>query len=227
MKFITVVLGLVSLCQVITALAPTTTGTFRATTPGQCDIRMKAAATYITFTDVDKNSYIIVNGLAYVDSFVTKVACRGFNLVALDPTTCKGTFYDHYDTWASSPEADRLASYIYTVKDGTHILGVTIDDGFAALNPGARNALKSIGVDTTGLVYADKLIFHAVKGHPDKAIVKLHKSYEPTLYYEEHGDAAPCDLCQNDGELVMNADGTGFECSCTGNYAGTYCELFQ
>jgi len=227
MKFITAVLGLISLCQVITALAPTTTGTFRATTPGQCDIRIKAASSYATFTDEDKNSYIQVNGLTYVDSFVTKVACRGFNLLALDPTTCKGTFYDHYDTSVSSPEADRLASYLYTVKDGTHILGVIIDDGFLTINPGARNALNSIGVDTTGMVFQDKLIFHAVKGQPDKAIVKLHKAYESTLYYEEHGDSAPCDLCQNDGELTVNADGTGFECSCTGNYAGLYCELYQ
>jgi len=225
MKFATVLLGLVSLSHVGSAATPTTTGTFKPTAPGQCDISMKSVGGGGTFNDINKNSYIKVNGLTYVDSFVGKVGYRGFNLLQLDTNTCKGIDFDHFDTWASAPDSDRLTNYIYGIPDGTHILGVIIDGVLNALNAGAKAALKSIGVDMTGLVHLDKLVFHVVKGQPRKTIVKSSKAAEDDLLYEEK--AGPCIVCQNNGFLRVNAAGTGFECQCIKIYSGLYCEKFS
>jgi len=224
MKFITVVLGLVSLGHMVSAEIPVVvggTGTFRSTAPGQCDISMKAYGWLDTGVGMIKNSYIKVNDLIYYDSLSKIIDYRGFNLVTLDMNTCKASNYGHFDIFASPAEADKLANYITGIKDGTHILGATDDDGFKFLNDAARAALKSIGADTTGLVYADKMIFHAIKGRPEKAVVKTNKAAGDNLFYEEK--AAPCIVCQNGGTLSLNSAGTGFECQCL-SYTGPYCE---
>jgi len=186
---------------------------------------MKSFGWVDTGATMVKSSYIKVNGLTYFDSFNGNVVYRGFDLITLDTTTCKATGFAHYDTCGSAAEAEQLATYIYGIPEGTHILGVTSDYGFLALTANAKAALKSIGVDTTGMVYADKLIFHAIKGKPDKAIVKTGKTKEENIFYEEK--AATCNICQNSGVLGVNAAGTGFECQCPKVYTGLYCEKFS
>jgi len=211
--------------HVTKAVVPTTTGTFKATTPGSCDISMKAFGWVDTGATMTKSSYIKVNGLTYFDSFNGNPDYGGFDLVTLDTNTCRASNFAHFDTYASAPQADTLANYIYGISDGTHILGVTSDDGFNALNDNARAALKSLGVDATGMVYGDKLIFHAVKGKPAKAVAKSNKAKEDNLYYEEK--ASTCGICQNNGVLRVNSAGTGFECQCPKVYIGLYCEKFS
>jgi len=225
MKFITVVLGLVSLGHVVSAADPVVTGTFKPTAPGQCDINMKAFGWLDTGVGMTKSCYIKVNDLTYFDSLNIHPGFRGFNLLTLDMNTCKASNYGHFDTFASAADADRLASYIQGIPDGTHILGVTADDGFTNLNAAAKAALRSIGVDATGLVYSDKMIFHAIKGRPEKAVVKINKTKEENLFYEEK--AACCVVCQNGGYLKMNSAGTGFECQCLKIYTGPFCEKFS
>jgi hypothetical protein len=225
MKFITVVLGLVSLGHVVSAVVPVTTGTFKPTAPGQCDINMKSFGWVDTGVDMKKSSYIKVNDLTYFDSFDGNYLYRGFDLVTLDMNTCKASNFGHFDTAATATEADLLAKYIYGIPDGTHILGVTSDDGNAQLNDAGKAALKSIGVDPTRLGYRDKMIFHVIKGRPEKAVVITKKAAEENLFYEEK--AAPCIVCQNGGYLKMNSAGTGFECQCLKIYTGPYCEKFS
>lgn len=214
-----VVLGLVS---VTNGATPTVTGTFKPTTPGACDISMKAFGWVDTGANMVKSAYIKVNGLTYIDSFNGNFDYRGFNLVALDVNTCKASNFGHFDTLNAGAPSDGLAKYIYDIPDGTHILAVTSDDGFNGLQPNAKIALKSIGVDTEGMVYADKLIFHAIKGKPSKAIVKKAPTKGENLFYEEK--APTCILCQNGGTLKVNSAGNGFECQCLKIYSGLYCE---
>jgi len=224
-KFIAIALGLVCTSHVTSAVTPTVTGTFKPTTPGNCDISMKAFGWLDTGANMVKSSYIKVNGLTYMDSFNGNFDYRGFNVVTLDMNTCKASNFGHFDTWAAAGEGDKLATWIYSIPDGTHILGVTSDDGFQNLPESAKAALRSIGVDTTGRVYSDKMIFHAIKGKPDKAIVRIGKTKEENIFYEEK--APTCAICQNGGFLKINSAGTGFECQCLKIYSGLYCEKFS
>jgi len=224
-KFIAVLLVLVSVSHVTSAVTPVTTGTFKPTVPGSCDISIKAFGWLDTGATMVKSSYITVNNLTYFNSFNGNFEYRGFNLVELDVNTCKASNFGHFDTYANTAEADKLSNYIYNIAAGSHILATTSDDGFQNLNDASRAALRSIGVDTTGRVYSDKMVFHAIKGKPDKAIVKINKTKEENLFYEEK--AAPCIVCQNNGYLKVNAAGTGFECQCLKIYSGLYCENFS
>jgi len=177
---IAVVLGLVGLGHVINA---DVTGTYFAPPLG-CTISIKAygngdsgdAATRIT-------GYIKVNGLTYWAG--ADAANRGFNLVTLDPNTCKASNYARFDTYLAAANSDALATYINNLANGTHILGATGDDVTQALQASAKNALKTLGVDVSGMVFHDKALFHAVKGHPEQTVAKFGVANTANLFYEE------------------------------------------
>jgi len=180
-KLMIVVLGLVGLSHVIKA-DPAVTGTFTPTSAGTCQINLRA------FGNADtggKSGYIKVNGLTYLAAVDTDVWARGFNVVTLDMYTCKASKFGHFDTYNSGTEADALAKYINDSPDGTHILGITCDDATNALSDNAKKALKSIGVDVSGMVFHDKALFHAVKGHPDQTVAKVGVKDTANLVYEE------------------------------------------
>jgi len=219
------VLGLVSLCHVISAADPTVTGTYQLTMPGKCDINMKAFGMQDTGPGMKKGSHIKVNGLTYIDSYDTNYDLRGFDIVTLDPITCKASNFGRFDTYDKVPASEALTNYIKNLPVGTHILAVTSDDAFQGLQQNAKDALLSIGVNASGRVYADKMIFHAIKGYPDKAIVKIGIHGQENLFYEEKPETCP--FCQNGGTLIVNADGTGFQCQCIAIYSGLYCEKFS
>jgi len=220
MKFITVVLGLVSLGHVVSAVAQAVTGTFVPTVPGQCHIQMKAFGMTDTGESMTKTSYIKVNGLTYFEDSDTIGGYRGFNLITLDVNTCRASNFETFDTHETYPEADRLANYINGIPDGTHILGVTDDEAQRRLNDVAKAALTLIGVDASGLDHRGKLIFHAIKAKPGKAIVRRNLVNEANLFYEEDATAT-CGVCQNGGLLVFNS---GLVCQCPATHTGFYCE---
>jgi len=183
---IAVVLGLVSLCHVSNAVVPPVTGKYYTTIRGQCDIKIRSFG----WVDINnyKQAYIKVNGLTYMDSFDGNFAYRGFNLVYLDTNTCRASNYASFDTnflgYAPGP-SDALTAYINNIPDGTHVLGTISDDAFYAMRDNAKAALKSLGVDVYPRVYGDKVIFHAIKGEPEKAIVRTSPARGEALYYEE------------------------------------------
>jgi len=173
---IAVVLGLVGLGHVINA---DVTGTYFAPS-NRCTISIKA------YGNGDPGSiagYIKVNGLSYWEAVGS--AGRGFNLVTLDPNTCKASNYARFDTYAAAANSDALATYINNLANGTHILGATGDDVTQALQASAKNALKTLGVDVSGMVFHDKALFHAVKGHQEQTVAKLGVANTANLFYEE------------------------------------------
>jgi len=226
MRFITVVLGLVSWGHVVSAVAPevTVTGTFVPTIPGQCDINMKAYGFTDTGVGMTKTSYIKVNGLTYFNDSDVASAYRGYNLITLDVNTCRASNFDTFDTHYAAANGDRLDSYIKGIPDGTHVLGVTDDEATMKINAAAKAALSSIGVDVTGLGYRDKLIFHAIKGRPQDAVVRTSKVNEANLFYEERA-AGTCNVCQNGGLLKINTEETGLVCECPATHVGFYCQF--
>jgi len=177
---IAVVLGLVGLGPVINAAV---TGTYFEP-KNACTISIKAygngdsgdAATRIT-------GYIRVNGLSYWEG--ADFGSRGFNLVTLDPNTCRASNYARFDTYAAAANSDALATYINNLANGTHILGATGDDVTQALQASAKNALKAVGVDVSGMVFHDKALFHAVKGHPEQTVARFGLAGGANLFYEE------------------------------------------
>jgi len=221
---VTVVLGLVSLSHVIKA-DPPITGTFAPTLAGTCQVNLRAFGNGDTEAVV---AYIKVNGLTYLYAG-PDWHYRGFNVVTLDMSTCKASKFGHFDTYYSGTEADALATYINDSPDGTHILGVTDDDATNALSDNAKKALKSIGVDVSNMVFHDKVLFHAVKGHPEQTVYKYGPKDSLNLYYEEN--AVPlletCAFCKNGGVMQLNAAGTGYECKCLKMYEGVSCEKIR
>jgi len=223
MNFITVVLVLVSLGHVVSAITPVVTGTFVPTLPGQCAINLKAFGFADTGVGMTKTSYIKVNGITYFDNVDTNVAYRGFNLVTLDINTCRASNFDHFDTHEIPADSDRLVTYINGIPDGAHVLGVTDDEATLGLSAAAKAALSSIGVDVTGLDYRGKLIFHAIKGRPEKVATRMNKVNEGNLFYEER--AGTCAVCQNGGLLKFSyAD---LVCECPATHEGFYCEFLS
>jgi hypothetical protein len=153
------------------------------------------------------------------------VPWKGFNLIVLDTTTCKASNYQHFDTNAVAADSDKLAAYINGLPDGTHILGVTCDEASYSLQNSANVALKSIGVDVTGLASRDKVLFHAIKGQPEKTFARIGKAGGGSIYYDEK---AACEVCKNGGVLKANDDGNGLVCQCTsGKFIGLYCDKIR
>lgn len=219
LKLIAVVLGLVG---VINAATPEVTGTYAPSLGGRCNINLKAWGYVDAGPNQVRSAYMKVNGLTYFDSFNGNYDYRGFNFVQVDMNTCKASNFAHFDTWADAANSNPLALYVNNIPDGTHILGVTSDDGFEKIQDSARNALKSIGVDVTGLKYGDKVLFHAVKGHPEKAVAKIGKNGQASVFYDE--TAPTCDMCMNGGVVKFNEDKTGIYCQCPKKYVGFFCQ---
>jgi len=188
--------------------------------PGLCDVSMKAWGW--TDTGDTRNSYIKVNGVVNVDSFNGNTAYRGFDLVTLDTSTCKASNFGRFDLNEVAVDSDRLANYIANQPDGTHILGVTSDSAFYALQNSARVALKSIGVDITGYANWDKVLFHAVKGRPQETFARLVKAGGGSIYYEEQA------VCKNGGILKIDKVAGFYQCECASEkYYGDFCEQVE
>jgi len=228
-KVIIVVLGLVSLGHVCNAVAaPAVTGTYYPPSqPGVCNVTMKAFGWEDTATNGDVlSAYIIVNGLTYVNTPKLDWTYRGFILVVLDPLICKASTFDAFDTHGDAGSSTRLFNYLNAIPDGAHVLGVVHHGVILTLQPNAKTALMTVlGVNTSILVEQfDKLLFHAVKGSPDKVIVRSSKRATDQLYFTEM--TAACNFCQNGGVLKVTDTGNTFKCICPAKYTGTYCEKF-
>jgi hypothetical protein len=220
LRMITVLIGLVSLCHVTMAANPTMTGTYKTTVPGQCEVRMKAYG-YNDKGD-KRSSLIIINGITYLDTFDNNPDYRGFNFVTYCPRTCRAMYFAHFDTNKDPAASDQLAGYLKGIPAGTHILGVTSDDAQENLKQSAVDALKTIGVDVSGIKYRDKVLFHAVKGYPAYTAVRPAQQGPTSVYYEEN--AATCDICQNGGYVKFNHDFTALYCACPPGFEGFFCE---
>jgi len=231
LKMLAVVLGLVSLVHVINA-DHVATGTYYRTTGGTCDISLRACGLYDTSTD--ETVYIKVNGVTYLSTNYSIQANRGFNCFTLDPSTCKASGYKHFDTPVDPKESDKLANYINGLADGTTILCVSSEDVERSIQDTAKNALKALGVDISTIARHDKVLFRAVKGKPEKAVMKLgsegtdcvqldEKALAVTAAVDVDVDTATCNVCKNGGSLRVNAARDGFKCQCTKKYIGLYC----
>jgi len=171
---------------------------------GPCDVSMRSCG---QDHSGDDNSYIKVNGVTYFSAPLSETHFEGFDMVTLDLHTCKASNYKHFDVCISGGENDNLANYINGLPTGTQILSVT--HGTAAgciipwIMPNSYEALKSIGVDVLKLDISleVKLIFHAVKGQPDKIVVKTKEPGTKCLDYNEIIPAST-NACSTNGSLL-------------------------
>jgi len=233
LKMLAVVLGLVSLGHLINA-DHVATGTYYQTTAGTCDISLRACG--LIDKSTDETVYIKVNGVTYLSTNYSINSDTGFNFFTLHPSTCKASDYKHFDTFLDPDASNNLANYINGLADGTTIVCVSSFDVENKLQDTAKNALKSIGVDVSTIEYCGKVLFHAVKGKPEKTVMKLGKSSTDCIQLDENAlavtaavdvdvdvDTATCNVCKNGGSLRVNAARDGFKCQCTKKFIGLHC----
>jgi len=170
---------------------------------GGCDVSMRSCGPDRAAGDT---SYIKVNGVTYFSAPLSDPAFEGLDMVTLDLHTCKASNHKHFDVCANQDENDNLANYINGLPAGTQILSVS--HGIAVCisqqtTPNSYDALKSIGVDfaSSDVSWHRELIFHAVKGQPDKAVVKSKGPGTECLDYNEKTPAST-NACSTNGSLL-------------------------
>jgi hypothetical protein len=84
-------------------------------------------------------------GHIYVDGQNVSPDERGYNVVVLDPTSGAVESRDHFDTFASENESNRLAEFVASVPDGRIVAVAVEDEASLHLTESAVRALKSIG----------------------------------------------------------------------------------
>jgi len=140
---------------------------------------------------------------------------RGFNIVELAVGNCSvssNSSYHQFDTCGDGLESESMAKYITALPKSTVLVGVTADDAQSQLcsRPSAINALLSIGVNVTGLVYNGKISFVAQVGQPSATLMKLGGKSADVLvltaavrrkyYYLRPSESGDIDL---DGDIVL------------------------
>jgi uncharacterized protein (TIGR03437 family) len=69
---------------------------------------------------------------------------RGFHFIVLNGATGVLGPVRSFDTWASEPAAEAMASYLAALPLGTVVLGAIADEGTLNLTPRAREALRTV-----------------------------------------------------------------------------------
>ncbi len=127
-----------------------------------CDISVQSAgklAGSYTANLVNGYAWIFVNG-----KNVSKDS-RGYNISVIDPSTCKVTASENFDTRDDQKGASnsmKMAQFINKIPDGKVVAAAVRDEGSKFLTPSAVSALKSIGAKKSLMGYRN--YSHAVLG---------------------------------------------------------------
>jgi Interleukin-like EMT inducer len=84
-------------------------------------------------------------GHVYVDGVDESPNARGYNVVVIDPRTGAIDAKEHFDTFASEQESERMAQFIAGVPEGKIVAAAVRDEGSQHLTQAAVEALKSLG----------------------------------------------------------------------------------
>ena len=120
------------------------------------------------YEDPQRTGFIKVNGDMIVDLHqVADNTMRGLHLVALQVISghYQVTEVARFDLWQKKEQAQACVEYIDRQTEGTVIIGSSADEISKHL-PVARDALESMGVDTSKVTYRSSLAFVAKKGDP-------------------------------------------------------------
>ena len=106
-------------------------------------------------------------GLIYVEGHQHALNRRGYNLVALEPTSGQILWTDAFDTRGTPGASARLADAVQRLPAGTIVAAVVKDEGSSVLTEGAIAALRSLGgrEDIRGRYRVSHLVI-GVKGAP-------------------------------------------------------------
>ena len=93
---------------------------------------------------------------------------RGVNTMILNPTRCTASDWHHFDTYASTDDANALVDYLNNLKNGVIILMVSFDESINNLAPAAKLLKQMTRVDIAGMVPQSKYAAVVQKGYPHK-----------------------------------------------------------
>ena len=113
------------------------------------------------------------DGSIYLNAHPVSKNLRGYNIVAIDPTSGDQLWGDYFDTFASSAESDRLATAIEHLPRGTIVAVAVKDEASRMLTEQAVSALRSLGamVDIRGQYRVSHLLI-GVKGAPPGSVIE-------------------------------------------------------
>lgn len=119
----------------------TTTKEFTKNRGGTVELDLSPVRIYVESAGYSDGNYarIIINDEPLIEN------TRGYNMIVLDPRWGRVAFEGHYDIFADSANAGRMAQDIYNVTPGSVILLAIKDDGSIRMTDEAFKALESIG----------------------------------------------------------------------------------
>ena len=85
------------------------------------------------------------NASIYVNAHQVSPNGRGYNLVAIDPTSGQQLWSESFDTFASAAESNRLVNAVERLPRGTIVAGAVRDEASTQLTEPAIAALRSLG----------------------------------------------------------------------------------
>src|SRR5262249_40205711 len=85
------------------------------------------------------------DGSIYVNAHQRSVNMRGYNVVAIDPTSGEQLWSHNFDTFAAPAASDRLVSAIESLPAGTIVAVAVRDEASGQLTDAAVTALRSVG----------------------------------------------------------------------------------
>ncbi|MCU0644032.1 MAG: C25 family cysteine peptidase [bacterium] len=103
---------------------------------------------------ISRSYAMLVESAGYTDGNFARIAInsvsvveqhRGHNLVVVSPSTGQVLTQRSFDTWLSQDEANAMANFIASQKNGTYVLAAIKDDGSFNMNEAAYQSLESIG----------------------------------------------------------------------------------
>jgi len=116
------------------------------------------------------------NGYITAGITTTSTNNRGFTIAQLNVTSCSISSTMSFDIWLSTSESINMANYINGLPMSTVLIGVTADEPSRYLETNAKTALRSLGVDVSGLVFRGKVAFVVQIGRPSVRVSRIASS---------------------------------------------------
>jgi len=117
---------------------------------------------------------VLGNANVTLNDTTVSTLIRGIQTVELaNLQTCSAANPQQYDTCGDATAAGVLAAYIGGLKVGSILVGGSADDAQASLGWNAMQALATIGVDVSTLVFRGKFAFVAQIGRPEATLMVL------------------------------------------------------